>query len=131
MDARRALFERLFDHAALFPPASLTVPEALAEDRRARDSADGWLLARFVCPVSTLPELAGETLSLSVVTDAEVPYDPPIEAVEAREPVEFDGEVYVELPLDDTLEERLDDVVRLGLRAKVRCGGATIPDGAD
>src|SRR5438309_1470818 len=38
MDARRALLERLFDHAALFPPASLAVPEALAEDRRARES---------------------------------------------------------------------------------------------
>ena len=131
MDARRALLERLFDHAALFPPASLTLPEALAEDRRARDSAEGWLLARFVCPLSTLPELAGETLSLSVVTDAEVPYDPRIEAIEAREPVEFDGEVYVELPLDETLEQRLDDVARLGLRAKVRCGGASIPDATD
>jgi hypothetical protein len=131
VDARRALFERLIDHAALFPPASLPVPEALAEDRRARESAESWLLARFVCLVSTLPQLAGETRSLTVVADAEVPYDPRIEAVEAREPVEFDGEVYVELPLDDTLEEQLDHVARLGLRAKVRCGGANVPAAAD
>src|ERR1019366_6431423 len=36
VDARRALLQRLIDHAALFPPASMTMPEALAEDRRAR-----------------------------------------------------------------------------------------------
>jgi hypothetical protein len=132
MDARRALLEHLIDHAALFPPASLPMPEALAEDHRAGDSADSWLLARFVCPVSKLPELAGETTrSLSVVADAPVPYDPRIESVEARHSVEFDGEVYVELPLDDTLDERLDDVASLGLRAKVRCGGASVPEAAD
>jgi hypothetical protein len=131
VDARRALLERLIDHAALFPPASLSVPAALAEDRRARASDDAWLLARFVCPVSKLPELAGEALSLSVVADAELPYDPRIESIEVREPMEFEGEVYVELPLDDTLDARLDDVARLGLRAKVRCGGAAVPEAAD
>jgi hypothetical protein len=131
VDARRALLERLIDHAALFPPASLAMPAALAEDRRARASDDSWLLARFVCPVSQLPALGGEVRSLTVVADAEVPYDPRIEAVESREPVDFDGEVYVELPLDETLEERLDDLARRGLRAKVRCGGASVPDFSD
>jgi hypothetical protein len=131
VDARRALLERLIDHAALFPPASLAMPAALDEDRRARESDDSWLLARFVCPVSKLPALGGEARSLTVVADGEVPYDPRIEAVEAREPVDFEGEVYVELPLDETLEERLDDLARRGLRAKVRCGGASVPDIGD
>jgi hypothetical protein len=49
-DARRALLERLFDHAPMFPPASLPLDEALAEDDRARRSAHAWLLARFVVP---------------------------------------------------------------------------------
>ncbi len=131
MDARRALLEHLIDHAALFPPASLPVPEALAEDRRARASDDAWLLARFVCPVSKLAELGAEPRSLTVVADAEVPYDPRIEAVEAREPVDFDGEMYVELPLDASLDERLDELALRGLRAKVRCGGTSVPDAAD
>jgi hypothetical protein len=131
VDARRALLERLIDHAALFPPASLAMPEALAEDRRARESDQSWLLARFVCPVSKLPELGREPRSLTVVADAAVPYDPRIEAVEAREPVDFDGEMYVESVLDETLDERLDGLARLGLRAKVRCGGASIPDSTD
>ncbi len=50
MDARRALLGRLFDHAAMFPPASLPLDEALAEDDRARASEHAWLLGRFVVP---------------------------------------------------------------------------------
>ena len=50
MDARRALLSRLFDHAAMFPPASLPLDEALAEDDRARASEHAWLLGRFVVP---------------------------------------------------------------------------------
>jgi hypothetical protein len=36
VDARRALLQRLFDHAPLFPPASMSLPDALEEDRRAQ-----------------------------------------------------------------------------------------------
>jgi hypothetical protein len=38
------------------------------------------------------------------------------------------SEIYVETPLDDGLEDRLDRLAELGLRAKVRCGGAAVPD---
>jgi hypothetical protein len=50
VDARRALLTALFDHAAMFPPASLPLDEALAEDDRARASEHAWLLGRFVVP---------------------------------------------------------------------------------
>jgi hypothetical protein len=50
VDARRTLLSRLFDHAAMFPPASLPLDEALAEDDRARACAHAWLLGRFVVP---------------------------------------------------------------------------------
>jgi hypothetical protein len=53
VDARRALLTRLFDHAAMFPPASLPLAEALAEDDRARASGHAWLLGRFVVPAGT------------------------------------------------------------------------------
>jgi hypothetical protein len=49
-DARRALLTRLFDHAAMFPPASLPLDQALVEDDRARASEHAWLLGRFVVP---------------------------------------------------------------------------------
>jgi hypothetical protein len=127
VDARKALLGRLFDHAALFPPASMSMPDALAEDRRARESEHAWLLGRFVCSASRLTELGGEDRALTVVADAGVPDDPRIEAVESRGPVEFEGEVYVELPLDEELAARLDELRARGLRAKVRCGGASVP----
>jgi hypothetical protein len=113
-----ALFGRLIDHAPLFPPARLPLPEALAEHRRAREGPDGWIVRRFVCPASTLPELDGEPLALSVVLDEAAELrDARIESVEVppAEPVvvvEFAGEVYVEgaaLPPPET-------------RLKVRCG---------
>jgi hypothetical protein len=44
---------RLIDHAPLFPPASLPLDEALAEDDRARASEHAWLLNRFVVPAGT------------------------------------------------------------------------------
>jgi hypothetical protein len=57
-DACRALLGSLIDHAALFPPASMTMQEAVAEDRAARDGAYHWMLARFLCPASRLDELS-------------------------------------------------------------------------
>jgi hypothetical protein len=54
VDARRALLSRLFDHAAMFPPASLPLEDALAEDDRARASEHAWLLGRFVVPAGVV-----------------------------------------------------------------------------
>ena len=74
-DARRALLGSLIDHAALFPPASMTMDQAVAEDREARGGDYGWMLARFVCPASRLAELRdgfggwAATPRLSVVLD--------------------------------------------------------------
>ena len=61
-DARRALLTRLFDHAPLFPPASLDLPDALAEDSRAQKSPHAWLLGRFVVPEGT--EVEGRELAV-------------------------------------------------------------------
>jgi hypothetical protein len=54
VDARRALLGQLFDHAPLFPPASLPLDGALAENDRARASEHAWLLGRFVVPEGTV-----------------------------------------------------------------------------
>jgi len=53
VDARRALLGRIFDHAPMFPPAAMALPDALAEDARAQASPDAWLLGRFVVPEGT------------------------------------------------------------------------------
>lgn len=135
-DARVALLSRLIDHAPLFPPASLELSDAIAEDRRARESPASFMLARFVCPASRLAELPDLGRGVSAVLDA--PLDgAAVEAVETpatddlQELRSLAREVYVEVPLDDALEERLDALVEHGLRAKVRCGGAAVPDTAE
>ena len=105
-DARRALLTRFFDHAPMFPPASLPPGEALAEDRRARESEHAWLLGRLVWPAAQLSELPqDEGRALAVV-----------ESGTERQ----DEAVYLEgVPLDE--------VAARGLRAKIRCGGRRVP----
>jgi hypothetical protein len=105
-DARRALLTRFFDHAPMFPPASLPAAEALAEDRRARQSEHAWLLGRLVWPAAQLSELSqDEGRALAVVDSGNERQD---------------DAVYLEgVPLDE--------VAARGLRAKVRCGGRHVP----
>ena len=105
-DARRALLTRFFDHAPMFPPASLPPAEALAEDRRARGSEHAWMLGRLVWPAGKLDELPQEEGRALAVVDA------------GRE-VQGDA-VYLE-------GASLDEVAAQGLRAKIRCGGERVP----
>jgi hypothetical protein len=146
------VLERLIDHAALFPPASMSLPDALAEDRRARESPHAELLNRFVVPAARLAELPEERAPLSVVLagpgDAELVAG--AEGVEAVELV-LDGprprpadlvatyralqplrvETYFELVLDeswrDSVPAAIGAVAAIGGRVKLRCGGASIP----
>ena len=116
-----ALFARLIDHAPLFPPARLPLPEALADHRAALAGPYGWIVRRFVCPASTLAELNGEPLALSVVLDSDADVDDPrVESIElppngARVPRR--PETYAEVAPD-----AIAQLVASGLRAKLRCG---------
>lgn len=146
------MLERLIDHAALFPPASMSLPDALAEDRLARESPYAGLLNRFVVPAARVAELPVERPGLSVVLagadDAEL-----LEGAEGVEAVELvlDGprprpadlvaayralqplgvETYFELVLDeswrDSVPAAIGAVAAVGGRVKLRCGGASTP----
>jgi hypothetical protein len=144
-DARRALLERLIDHAALFPPASMSMEEALAEDRAARASDYAWMLDRFVCPASRLEELDGLAAPVSAVLDG--PLNSSVAAVEVRltaaRPVvgelrrkaeelrELSSELYFELVLDedwrDAVPAAVEAIAEVGGRVKLRCGGEVVP----
>jgi hypothetical protein len=152
-DARRALLGGLIDHAALFPPASMSVPDAVAEDRRARESPYAWMVARFVCPASKLAALRermpwDEAPGLSIVMDGRIEDgSAPIEAVEvklseprpeSRELIraaqavrELAGEVYFELlPGErwrDSVPAAVGAIAAVGGRVKLRCGGGIVP----
>jgi hypothetical protein len=105
-DARRALLGRFFDHAPMFPPASLPPADALAEDRRARESEHAWLLGRLVWPAARLSELPQDEGRALAIVD---------QGTERQ-----DEAVYLEgVPLDE--------VAARGLRAKIRCGGERVP----
>jgi len=120
-----ALFARLIDHAPLFPPAQLPLPEALEDHRRAREGPHGWIVRRFVAPASVLPRLDGEGLALSVVNDAAFDAsDPRIEAVEIPPNGPVDSvarEMYFEVD-PEIAPEAVEELARTGGRLKVRCG---------
>ena len=54
----RTLLGRVVDYAGLFPPAGLSMADAVREYAAARDGADAWMLGRFVLPAARLPEFA-------------------------------------------------------------------------
>ncbi|HEX4149018.1 MAG TPA: hypothetical protein VHY20_08525, partial [Pirellulales bacterium] len=54
----RALLEHAIDYAGLFPPASLSLPEAAGNYTAYSQSAESWLLGQFVCPAARLQELS-------------------------------------------------------------------------
>ena len=128
---------RLIDHAPLFPPASMDMPAAVAEDTRARGSEQAWMLARFVCPASRLPELHSElgdapAPAVSAVLDGgDWSTSPlPVEAIEMVGPPPFEPtgvELFCEVPLDDDWRDTLAAVAAAGAKAKLRCGGRSVP----
>jgi hypothetical protein len=143
-DPRRPLLAGLIDHAALFPPASMSVADAVAEDRRARSSPYAWMLGRFVCPASKLAALGEEmpwnaAPRLSVVLDGGGPAavkaaaraGAPVEAVEVppgtAAPAELSWPAYLVLPPTRRVEEAVADAAAAGARVKLRCGGERVP----
>lgn len=55
-ESARILFSELIDYAGLFPPAALSMPEAVINYATYRNSNYNWMLGRFVVPVNRLEE---------------------------------------------------------------------------
>jgi hypothetical protein len=152
----RALLGGLIDHAALFPPASMGMADAVAEDRRVRAAPEGWLVGRFICPAPRLAELEAAlggwdgAPGLSAIVDpAALGRDLGLlgAARSARAPVELvevkpvaGGELgAVAAPLRalglpvwvETTAAGVPAVAAAGLGAKVRCGGERVPADAE
>jgi hypothetical protein len=148
----RGALAGLIDHAAMFPPAAMSLPDALEEDRQARGSADAWILGRFVVPAAQVADLPDETPPLSVVLDRVEDAEPlagdaRVEAVELRlsrprpESAELVAaysalrplgiETYFELVFEDrwrdSVPAAIGAVAAIGGRVKLRCGGAFTP----
>ena len=145
------MLDRLIDHAALFPPASMPLDGALEEDRAARESEAAGLIARFVVPARLLAELPEERPALSVVLsspdDATLLTGQAVEAVELALAAPLPGpadllathraleplgvEIYFELIFDDgwrnDVPAAIGAISALGARVKLRCGGTYTP----
>lgn len=57
MSALQELLGRVIDYAGLFPPARLSMPEAIQSYAHYRQEPESWMLSRFICPASRLTEL--------------------------------------------------------------------------
>ena len=112
----RALLEHLVDYAGLFPPAGLTMQDAVRNYARYRDGEHAWALGNFVVPQARASEVPKE-FPLSILGVDEV------KATTEEEIAAFPPGVYVEIA-DVGL---LDAIRRHGQRAKIRTGGIT-PD---
>jgi hypothetical protein len=139
------VFERLFDDAGLFPPASRPMAEALRAHERVRNGPHRRLVGPFLCPLTRLDELdacvaAGvpRPPELSVIGGRDGP--PWRRAVSRLGVVQVEAPLgtalpegahwvrrFVELPPDGPVEDAVEQVAALGAGVKVRCGGQT-PD---
>lgn len=114
-ESLRVLLEHLIDYAGLFPPAGLTMQDAVRNYARYRDGQYAWALGKFIVPQGRAKEVP-VVFPLSIIGVDEV------KATTVEELAEFPAGVYVEIP-DVAL---LDELARRGLRAKIRTGGLIV-----
>lgn len=119
-----ALFAGLIDYAGLFPPASLSMDDALRNYDAYRRGEHAWMLGRFVVPAGKLSEVPRDVPVTAIgMADAEVVEVKAASAEEVeRIAAEASGKmVYVEI----TDLALLPPIAAHGLRAKIRTGGVT------
>ena len=107
----RVLLEGLIDYAGLFPPAALTMQDAVRNYARYREGEHAWALGKFVVPQDRLSEVPAE-FPLSILGVDEVKTDD----LDSVKPGAF-------VEITDT--SILPELKRRGLRAKIRTGGIT------
>jgi hypothetical protein len=110
----RALLEGLIDYAGLFPPAALSMQDAVRNYARYRDGEYAWALGKFIVPQERAKEVPRE-FPLSILGLDEV------KATSAEEIAALPKGTYVEIA-DLAL---LDAIAEHGLRSKIRTGGIT------
>ena len=108
------LLEHLIDYAGLFPPAALSMQDAVRNYARYRDGEHAWALGKFIVPQARASEVPKE-FPLSILGVDEV------KATTEEEIAAFPPDVYVEIA-DVRL---LGAIEKHGQRAKIRTGGIT------
>ena len=142
-----ALMRGAIDYAGVFPPAQLSVSDALAEYTRVREGPHGWVLGAFVVGSDRLGDVGSTTIPLSVVmrdatpetladvrragqrlTIAALEYPPlsagdvPTVAAAAASP---STRLFFEVAPAQDPEAALDAIAAAGAFTKIRTGGVT------
>ena len=107
----RVLLEGLIDYAGLFPPAALTMQDAVRNYARYREGEYRWALGKFVVQKERVKEVPSE-FPLSILGVDEVKF----EDIDDAAPGAF---------VEVTDLALLPELKRRGLRAKIRTGGIT------
>ena len=105
------LLEHLIDYAGLFPPAALSMQDAVRNYARYRDGDYAWALGPFIVPKERAHE---------------VPSDFPLSVLGVDEVKDFEGAkpgAFVEI----TGVALIPEIAKRGLRAKIRTGGDAVP----
>jgi len=136
-----SVLDRMFDDAALFPPARLPMAEALRAHNTAVAGPHGRLVGPFLCPLTRLDELDACVASglprpdaLGVITydvaplgrrPRDIPGLVQFEAPLGARPPDLGGRVrlFLEIPRHGAVGDHLDAVRTAGSSAKIRCGG--------
>lgn len=151
----KTLLSSIVDYAGLFPPAQLTMPEAIANYDRDKMSPNSWMLERFVLPASRIDEFEEiieafslEKWSLSVILSGnieleleriqsisdggkiaiaalEFPPLPPTDIESLFPNLSAGVDKFFEIPSDADLDAYLAALRYTGGFAKIRTGGIT------
>ncbi|HET7433626.1 MAG TPA: hypothetical protein VFN10_02820 [Thermoanaerobaculia bacterium] len=113
-ESLRALLEGLIDYAGLFPPAALSMQDAVRNYARYRDGEYAWALGKFIVPRERAKEVPPE-FPLSILGIDE------IKCTTAEEIAQLPAGTYVEI----TDLSLIPAIAQHGLRAKFRTGGVT------
>jgi hypothetical protein len=112
--SQKALLSGLIDYAGLFPPAALSMEEAVRNYARYREGEHAWMLGRFVVPQARAHEVP-EEFPKSVLGIDEVKADGDFSALGPK--------TFVEI----TDVGLIGELAKHNLAAKIRTGGVT-PD---
>jgi hypothetical protein len=124
----RVLLESLIDYAGLFPPASLSIKDAIRNYDEYRRGEYAFALGRFVVPAAQMHEVPSD-FPLSVIASPDSIPDAYVVEVKAKNAEEIDvikqqaakQMIYVEVADIDLI----DILAHYGFRAKIRTGGVT------
>ena len=127
-DSVRVLLESLIDYAGLFPPASLSLKDAVRNYDEYRRGEYAFALGRFVVPAAQMHDVP-EDFPLSVLASPDSIPDAYVVEVKAKNAEEIDvikqqaakQVIYVEVADIDLI----DILAHYGFRAKIRTGGVT------